>query len=66
MKIDVFNKSINQIFDRAKEKGVEITDVDLCIDGYDLCIQFYGDKRPVADIDFSDDGPVIYYFNSLR
>lgn len=66
MKFDEFMGAINQICDRAKEKGVEITDVDLCIDDYDLCIQFYDDKRPVADIEFSDDEPVIYYFNSLR
>ena len=49
MEFEVFINALNEIVDKAKERDVEIDEVDILADKYYYCIQFSSKGSIVAD-----------------
>ena len=61
MEFEVFINALNEIVDKAKERDVEIYEVDILADNYYNCIQFSSKGIIVADLDLTESGPHNFY-----
>nr|DAY07761.1 MAG TPA: hypothetical protein [Caudoviricetes sp.] len=61
MEFEVFINALNEIIDKAKERDVEIDEVDILADNYYNCIQFSSKGIIVADLDLTESGPYNFY-----
>lgn len=61
MELEVFINALNEIIDKAKERDVEIDEVDILADNYYNCIQFLSKGIIVADLDLTESGPYNFY-----
>ena len=63
MELEVFINALNEIIDKAKakERDVEIDEVDILADNYYNCIQFSSKGIIVADLDLTESGPYNFY-----
>lgn len=64
MEFEVFINALNEIIDKAKERDVEIVEideVDILADNYYNCIQFSSKGIIVADLDLTESGPYNFY-----
>lgn len=58
MEFEVFINALNEIVDKAKERDVEIDEVDILADNYYNCIQFSSKGVIVADLDLTESGHI--------
>ena len=61
MEFEVFINALNEIVDKAKERDVEIDEVDILADNYYNCIQFSSKGIIVADLDLTESGSYNFY-----